>query len=79
MKDRTTVIMGWIDNGEFKSNHHTAFYKDFKPNEYWKLPGAAQCEETKKEFDDFHRKQKEEIVSNKLITNLDRIHKRSKL
>ncbi len=56
MKDRTLVLM-FVDGKFFKND---VFYKDFPS--FDSLPNAAKSEETKKEYEEFWKKLKEESL-----------------
>ena len=78
MEDRTDVGLVYIDNeGKPVWSMYTVFYKDV--DNYEDLPEVSKSRGTEKAFKRFKEKQKEEILSDKLIANLDMIHKRSRI
>ena len=78
MKDRTTVGMIMVDSkGALKSGTYPFYYKDVEEHE--DFPDVAKSSITKKEFERFKTKQREEKLANKIIAYVNQIHKRSKL
>ena len=66
-----------MEDGKYRDEVYTIFYKDV--DKYEDLPEVSKSRGTERIFKRFKEKQKEEIISNRIIADLNRIHKRNKL
>ena len=75
MKEFTTVnCLIFEPDGKIKHMENVIYYRDV--NKYDDLPDPCKCEQLRKEFEHFRQKKLEEMISNEIIRNIDRVHKR---